>query len=301
MKFFFTCLSICVSTVLMAQNAPASQEQKKPVPIPVPAKNANGETLQQYHERTQPKTVQNTTTKPATKPVSKPSATTKPATTANSAVKPYEFLGSFTVNFDNKNKLNKSTTGKIAYAFDNYQAVMIPTFDYAKDLQMRAIVDKKENEITTLTTDAKQKKSGLLLRLPTATLDKTSATEKAKAPVIQKTGITKMIQGYKCEKTLITPNDSTSIEAWITQELNLPFAEALTLSNSGFKGKSPFGKMNAKDIKGTSLETIVTQKDGTTLKITVTEIKTNKPNAALFSTTGFNIMDGRGLPMFNGQ
>jgi hypothetical protein len=151
-----------------------------------------------------------------------------------------------------------------------------------------------------LTTDTKGRKNGLLMQLPKPVI-KTVEGKQVKAPVIVKTGQTRMIEGYKCEKILVTLGDSSKIESWVTNEIMLNLSELVTLMNGSFKGKSPFSTSDVSAIKGAALETTITKKDGEIMKLTVSSIKTAKPEASLFSTDGFKIADVRGLPMFGAQ
>ena len=49
------------------------------------------------------------------------------------------------------------------------------------------------------------------------------------------------------------------------------------------------------------MESIITYKNGDTVKLILSDIRKGKPEPAAFSTNGYNIMDARGLPMFNGN
>ena len=76
------------------------------------------------------------------------------------------------------------------------------------------LIDVKASEMTMLTIDIKNKKSGLLTKLPMPLLNKTNGNKKP--PVITKTGIYKTILGFKCEKTLVNIGDSVNISAeWL--------------------------------------------------------------------------------------
>lgn len=253
-----------------------------------------GTKMKETHPKPVPVTkVQKTTTVTTTK-----TTTTTTETVSAANAKPFQFTGSFILNYDDKNKDDKYNTGKIKYALDGLQAAIIPTFSNLKDIKMRSLVDMKEKEMTMLTIDAKGKKNGLLMKYPKPVLKKIDP--KAKLPVVKKTGETKMIQGFKCEKITIQ-TDTTQIEAWITNEIIFDMSELIGLSNAGFKGKSPFSNTNVSDIKGTALEAIITQKNGAVLKMNISEIKKGKPEVALFSSEGFKIADVRGLPMFVAQ
>lgn len=166
---------------------------------------------------------------------------------------------------------------------------------------MNTIINSKDNEMMNLTIDMKGKKSGLLLKLPKQVISKDTTIQTAKPIVIKKTNESKVIEGYKCEKYVIDYTDTSSIVSWVTNDIPLNSSDLLKLINMGFRGKSPFSKTNLSDIKGTALETTITKKDGSSTKITVTEISKKKPDAVVFSYDGYNVADARSIPMFGGN
>lgn len=208
-------------------------------------------------------------------------------------------IGSYFINYEIKNSNQPAKTGKVFYAYDNNQVVISPSNPSLKDItNLRMLIDLKEGEMTMLTTDIKNKKNGLFTKLPKPILNKSTTVKKA--PIITKTGIFKTIQGFKCEKTLINIGDSIQIESYITTEILIDVANAISLSNSSLRTKSPFTNL-VFDIKGTALESIITYKNGDIFKLILSDIRKGKPDTAAFSTNGYNIMDARGLPMFNGN
>lgn len=226
----------------------------------------------------------------------------KSDTQKGSKAKPFSYKGIFTLNFDDKNKQGHYNTGKMQYALDSTQAAIIPTFANLKEISsLKAILDMDEKEITMLTTDVKGKKTGILMKFPKPILKQAADTKNTVKPLIKKTGETRVIQGYKCERVLISMPDTTKIDAWVTNEISLNMAELLSMANSGFKGKSPFGNTNLDELKGTALETVINRKDGGVMKLTITDIRKGKPDAVFFNTDGYKINDVRGLPMFGGQ
>jgi hypothetical protein len=206
-------------------------------------------------------------------------------------------VGSFFMNYEIKNQSEPIKTGKVFYASDNNQVLISPSFSGLKDVaNIRMLIDLKEKEMTMLTTDSKNKKSGLLTLLPKPILNKTTTVKKP--PVVTKTGIYKTIQGFKCEKILVNLGDTVNIEAYVTTEIIMDFNNLVLLTNSSLRSKSPFTSLSY-DVKGTMLESIISKKNGDITRLSVSDIKKGKPDAAAFSTNGYNIMDARGLPMFN--
>ena len=218
------------------------------------------------------------------------------AQTGNLNKKPFPFTGNFTLNYEQK-KAGSTITGSVIYAFDNFNAAIIPSF--AKLMQdvvaAKLLVNTNFNEMTMLTTAKNGKKSGLLMSIPKPIIEQNNKT--MKPPVVTKTGLKKVIQTLTCEKIITMLGDSTKIEAWITNALILNISEAVQLTNLGFKNKSPFIAVNMNALTGTSLETTITSKNGNTIKLTITDIKKIKPDAAFFNSNGYTIMDARGLLM----
>ncbi len=208
-------------------------------------------------------------------------------------------VGSFMLNYEIKNINEMAKTGKVFYAIDNNQILISPSAANLKDItNLRMLIDLKEQEMTMMTIDNKNKKSALLTKLPKPILN---STIKIKiAPIISKTGIYKTIQGYKCEKTLINIGDSIKVEAYFTTEITIDNNKLIALSNSSLRNKSPFIHLDY-NINGTMLESIITNKNGNIIKLNVTYILKGKANPAAFNTDGYNIMDARGLPMFNNR
>lgn len=225
------------------------------------------------------------------------------ASTADPNAKPFPFTGSFTMNYEIREANAKPNLGKIKYAFDGFLVSLIPSFANTNKAiaSMNTIINSKDNEMMNPTIDMKGKKSGLLLKLPKQVISKDTTIQTAKPIVIKKTNESKVIEGYKCEKYVIDYTDTSSIVSWVTNDIALNSSDLLKLINMGFRGKSPFSKTNLSDIKGTALETTITKKDGSSTKITVTEISKKKPDAVVFSYDGYNVADARSIPMFGGN
>lgn len=220
------------------------------------------------------------------------------AQTGNQSKKPFAFTGSYTLNYEQKKTGNNiPATGKVIYAFNNFDAAIIPSF--AKLMQdvvgAKLLVNTSFNEMTMLTITKSGKKSGLLTDIAKPVIEQNSKS--IKPPVVIKTGLQKVIQTFPCEKIIITLWDSTKIEAWISNALVLNISEAMRFTNLGFKNKSPFTAINLSALNGSLLETTITSKNGDITKLSVTDIKKIKPDASFFSSNGYAIMDARGLQM----
>lgn len=207
--------------------------------------------------------------------------------------------GSFMLNYEMKKSNEVAINGRVFYAIDNNQILISPSAANLKDItNLRMLIDIKEQEMTMMTINNKNKKSALLTKLPKPILNTKTAVQKN--PVITKTGIYKTIQGYKCEKTLVNIGDTINMEAYITNEIIIDNSKLITLANTSLRNKSPFIHL-AYNISGTMLECIITNKNGNVTKLSVSDITKGKANPLAFSTDGYDIMDARGLPMFNNK
>lgn len=295
MKPFFLLL---LSGIIFVANAQTSNTAKnttttKTTTVPTPTNTTKSAVTPKTNIPKQPTGLQEYVTK------NKGAA----ASTADPNAKPFPFTGSFTMNYEIREANAKPNLGKIKYAFDGFLVSLIPSFANTNKAiaSMNTIINSKDNEMMNLTIDMKGKKSGLLLKLPKQVISKDTTIQTAKPIVIKKTNESKVIEGYKCEKYVIDYTDTSSIVSWVTNDIALNSSDLLKLINMGFRGKSPFSKTNLSDIKGTALETTITKKDGSSTKITVTEISKKKPDAVVFSYDGYNVADARSIPMFGGN
>ncbi len=295
MKPFFLLL---LSGIIFVVNAQTSNTAKnttttKTTTVPTPTNTTKSAVTPKTNIPKQPTGLQEYVTKNKGAAVS----------TADPNAKPFPFTGSFTMNYEIREANAKPNLGKIKYAFDGFLVSLIPSFANTNKAiaSMNTIINSKDNEMMNLTIDMKGKKSGLLLKLPKQVISKDTTIQTAKPIVIKKTNESKVIEGYKCEKYVIDYTDTSSIVSWVTNDIALNSSDLLKLINMGFRGKSPFSKTNLSDIKGTALETTITKKDGSSTKITVTEISKKKPDAVVFSYDGYNVADARSIPMFGGN
>lgn len=295
MKPFFLLL---LSGIIFVVNAQTSNTAKnttttKTTTVPTPTNTTKSAVTPKTNIPKQPTGLQEYVTKNKGAAVS----------TADPNAKPFPFTGSFTMNYEIREANAKPNLGKIKYAFDGFLVSLIPSFANTNKAiaSMNTIINSKDNEMMNLTIDMKGKKSGLLLKLPKQVISKDTTIQTAKPIVIKKTNESKVIEGYKCEKYVIDYTDTSSIVSWVTNDIPLNSSDLLKLINMGFRGKSPFSKTNLSDIKGTALETTITKKDGSSTKITVTEISKKKPDAVVFSYDGYNVADARSIPMFGGN
>lgn len=222
----------------------------------------------------------------------------QPGTSNPNATK-FSFLGSYTMKFTTKDKQGKTTTGEIRSAFDEYKMASIPNFTTGMSANVRTIFDTKANTMTMLFIDPKKnKKNGMMMKMPQVTITGTDKSTTAVTSTIQKTVETKIIDGYKCTKWVITYSNGDKCEAWVTKDLSINTAEAIAYCTSGLKGKkSPINTEGA-NLSGCTLESTFSSADGSSVFMKLTDVRKGKPDAAFFSTDGFEITDVTGIQFF---
>ena len=190
--------------------------------------------------------------------------------TSNPAAKKFSFTGSYTMKFTSKDKNGKTSTGEI----------------------------KSENTMTMLFVDVKKnKKNGMMMKMPNVTVSGNTATTTVTS-TIQKTAETKIIDGYKCTKWIISYSDGAKCESWVTKDITLNSAESVSYFTTGMKGKKSPINTECANINGCAIESYYTSSDGTTVFMKTTDIKKGKPDASFFTTSGYEITDVTGIQFF---
>jgi len=257
--------------------------------------------LQNGFAQTTPKTTPKTTVKTQSGTTTIKSGNNKITVqpgTSNPAAKKFSFTGSYTMKFTSKDKKGKTSTGEIKSAFDEYQMATIPTFSDDKEMNLRSIFDLKENTMTMLFVDVKKnKKNGMMMKMPNVTVSGNTATTTVTS-TIQKTAETKIIDGYKCTKWIISYSDGAKCESWVTKDITLNSAESVSYFTTGMKGKKSPINTECANINGCAIESYYTSSDGTTVFMKTTDIKKGKPDASFFTTSGYEITDVTGIQFF---
>lgn len=112
-------------------------------------------------------------------------------------------------------------------------------------------------------------------------------------PKITKTGETKTIDGYLCEKIIAETEESKSV-MWITKDLGLQYGDLYKIIASGNNGpQAQSGNLPAmKEMNGFPIEMeVTTKKKAETVTIRIKNISKAPINSATFSTEGYQIMD----------
>ena len=103
------------------------------------------------------------------------------------------------------------------------------------------ILNTQDGMTTMITTDKKGEKSGVRLRVPFMGADVTETGEDMMDRfTFEKTGERKTIDGYDCEKVIVTDTKrGTVTESWITQDLDITSMDIFGGMARAFGGKAP--------------------------------------------------------------
>jgi hypothetical protein len=208
---------------------------------------------------------------------------------------PNTFLGSFRMNMQSTDSKGKTITSSAHYYFSKWKTAMESNLDNNSG-QMRMIFDLQNRKTTMLTTDKKGHKSGIIMKMPKFSYKSDKLDNKVEQMIdgttYRKTGEKKEIEGYLCEKWIMT-NEYGETEAWITDQIDFNLANVFGFFSisAGMPGsKSPKYKQ-FESMRGFSLETIHTSTKGEKTIVTVTNIKIGDVGNAPFSTEGYEVQD----------
>jgi hypothetical protein len=103
------------------------------------------------------------------------------------------------------------------------------------------ILNTQDGMTTMITTDKKGERTGVRLRIPNMG---STVTETGEATLdrytFEKTGERKMVDGYNCEKVIVTDTQKGTVtESWVTQDLDITSAEIFGGMAQAFGGKAP--------------------------------------------------------------
>jgi len=239
---------------------------------------------------------QSTSTKNAsTKNTSTKPTTTKSTVKSTTNSKKYSFLGSYTMTFEAKDAKGKTTTAAIKSAFDDYKMATLPFFSDQKDVNIRTVFNVQNNTMTMLIDDVKKKKkSGMVMKMPKVIIaNKPYATDVTYT--IKKTTEKKVIDGYTCYKWIISYSNNDECEAWVTTELSINTAEAVSYCIAGMKGKQSSVNFEAGNVSGATLESLYKAADGSSVSMKLSNIVKGKPSAEFFSENGYDVIDVTGV------
>jgi hypothetical protein len=162
---------------------------------------------------------------------------------------------------------------------------------------MRLILDTETGKTTTVTTNKKGESSAIRMKLPSfGNMASNKMEETASQNItIDRTGERKTIDGYDCEKVIITDHDEGNVTTnWITQDIDLTWQEMLS-AMTGFGGgaskKMPNFDNMANEVGGLVIQgTMVTKKE--TIEYHYKNIKLDgNTDRSYFNLDGIEVMD----------
>ncbi len=172
-------------------------------------------------------------------------------------------------------------------------------YDETDGERTRMILDTQDGKTTMISTDKKGKTEGVRMRMPNMKAmvqDQVEDTiEEATAHIqINRTGERKTIDGYNCEKYIVTDTEeNTTTTAWITKDLNLSMAELMG-AMLGFTGG---GQIKIPDMPkhGNMMDGVMIQATQVDSKGEKTDI--HYRNIKLDGQTDKSILDVSGIPI----
>ncbi len=200
------------------------------------------------------------------------------------AQKPNDFIGNISFEITSNNNI-------IGMMISNNEWLTAATINVSAKDNVRMVFDLKKENVTILTDAGKGEKVGIVTKLKDLPIP--GAVAENQDVKIEKTKETKEVLGYPCTKYIITTNDDVA-ECWITEKISFnPFE---SFGRLGGPSKQLINGNAYKNLKGLALESKFVDKNNQVATIKVTSIDKNKPNEALFSTEGYEIMDMSGFP-----
>lgn len=203
-----------------------------------------------------------------------------------------EFIGSFTMTYEafKNGKPDKNNPSVIGFTFD--KSLTAIKMESKENTSVRMLMDLSDNSMTTISTE-KGKSTGFKMRRPNIKKYAENAMDDMK---ITRTGETKTIDGYKCEKVIYENEKEEMVTtAWITQDIAMPWKEVI---KSMSMGRMPGNYNNQEMVEGFAIESETVEKGGKqTYKMKTTDIKVGNIDRAVFDTSGVEIMT---MPGFGG-
>ncbi|MCP9234777.1 DUF4412 domain-containing protein [Lewinella sp. JB7] len=170
--------------------------------------------------------------------------------------------------------------------------------DDGEGVVSQMIYNTEDRKTTMVTTDKKGRKQGFRMRMPKlGNVIAATTDEMAEYITISRTGERKTIDGYDCEKIIVTDNKhNTTTESWVTQDVDLTYADVFGgLSNLSGVGKQQFKTPGGAPAVLEGMPIRSTTTDGkTTTEMYITDIRLGDDlDRSLFDTGGVEIQEMR--------
>lgn len=193
-------------------------------------------------------------------------------------VKPSSFLGSFDLVNTHIGKNGKEESSTTNLYIDSYKMAMIMPTEGNRPT-MCIITDRQNGTMTTLNSKEKQ---AIVTKIPKINVKNKKDASGQQALSFTKTGETKTIDGHLCQKYL-GEDEKYQYITWITSDINVDMSDVFGVQKQQQIPDMP---------EGTALETTLTdKKNNDRIEIRIKNLKKGKPDAAIFSTSGYELID----------
>ncbi|MBB4080368.1 hypothetical protein GGR28_003002 [Lewinella aquimaris] len=198
-----------------------------------------------------------------------------------------------TVTSTKKNGKVQVATMRLGAMPDHFAMIVM---DDEQGAVSQMIYNTEDDKTTMITTDKKGRKQGFRMRMPK--IGKTvaeKAEEMSEYITFTRTGERKTIDGYDCEKIIVTDSKhNTTTESWVTQDIDLSYAEVFGgIANLSGVGKQQFQLPGGTEapIEGFLIQSFTD--DGKSITEThITDIRLGDDiDRSLFDTQGVTIQE----------
>lgn len=208
---------------------------------------------------------------------------------------PLDFTGSYRMEMHSfKNgTAEKDSPANIKMAMTPERMAMVPLTKSGKE-EVRMVFDLKEKRTYTLMTDAKGKRSGMVMKMMKFNVDGTETGEKEEDVKFERTSDTKVIDGHTCRRYIYSSSEGNG-EAWIAEDLKFDIMTAF----ARMAGSMPSQHFKQVGFDGLIMENTWNSANGKERMVMYTrDLQLGKVDEALFSTAGYELQDMTNIPMF---
>lgn len=208
---------------------------------------------------------------------------------------PLDFTGSYRMEMHSfKNgTAEKDSPANIKMAMTPERMAMAPLTKGGKE-EVRMIFDLKEKRTYTLMTDAKGKRSGMVMKMMKFNVDGAETGEKEDDVKFERTSDTKVIEGHTCRRYIYSSSEGNG-EAWIAEDIKFDIMTAF----ARMAGSMPSKHFKQVGFDGLMMENTWNSANGKERVVMYTrDLHLGKVDQALFSTAGYELQDMTNIPMF---
>lgn len=209
-------------------------------------------------------------------------------------IQPSSFKGSFDMDFETSKNGKVKDKGTVGWYVRDYDVAMLPQVETedGQSAEARMVIFRKKGTMAILTENNGQK-TGMIMKMKTISVDLSEVEEMEdleNMTVKVHKNERRNIDGYNCYKVTAF-NDEFESESWVTEDIPLNMQEMFGFMNVQSKGgnnpyEEKFGHIKGMVIEATSTD----KKSGEVTKMNMRNIKVGSPDAAMFSTDGYQMM-----------